>query len=107
MNNKNIPCKDCLVYPSCRYREEIYCDRLFYWLEEHPNTNGVLDRMFETWETISTDLGRSDPMAYFFRPMSIVTMTVIKERSETFKKLKGKGTCYGGKDDSYGKYLKQ
>ena len=32
-----IPCKDCLVYPACRQKIEINCDKLHDWVWKDGN----------------------------------------------------------------------
>lgn len=50
-----IPCEECIVFAVCRFRREVYCNKLFYWGEERcgsPIHEGLLFDRFPNWKFI-------------------------------------------------------
>jgi hypothetical protein len=47
-------CKGCLVFSSCRFREIITCNKLFYWADERCGGKGYLrlKKWFPNWQLI-------------------------------------------------------
>ena len=50
-----IPCKDCLILPMCRHKEEIKCILLNDWMEEDGRDGIELLRYLPNWLAIVRD----------------------------------------------------